>query len=111
MPRYLDEGRTLISGDWEPILWWKLYVEHMASPPVQFYETTLYSDMESALNRAFAIYRNPGWRLKVLFIEAVNGMRIETAEITALAAAGILGRVRRVAGCRGCDQPRDLRVL
>ena len=38
-------------------------------------------------------------------------MRIETAEITALAAAGILGRVRRVAGCRGCDQPRDLRVL
>jgi len=83
MPRYLDEGRTLISGDWEPMRWWKLYVEHMVSPPVQFYETKLHSDMESALNRAFAIYRNPGWHLKVLFIEAVNGMRIETAEITA----------------------------
>ena len=60
----------------------------MVSPPVQFYETKLHSDMESALNRAFAIYRNPGWHLKVLFIEAVNGMPIETAEITAFGHRG-----------------------
>jgi hypothetical protein len=34
-----------------------------------FYETKPHPDRESALNRAHAIYRNPGWGLKVLFIE------------------------------------------
>jgi hypothetical protein len=33
------------------------------------------------LKRALAIYRNPGWRLNVLFIEGSNGERIEAAEI------------------------------
>jgi hypothetical protein len=37
--------------------------------------------MTSALKRPLAIYRNPGWRLNVLFIEASNGERIEAAEI------------------------------
>jgi hypothetical protein len=33
------------------------------------------------LKRALAIYRNPGWRLHVLFIEGSNGERIAAAEI------------------------------
>jgi hypothetical protein len=34
-----------------------------------FYETKPHPGRESALNQALAIYRNPGWGLKVLFIE------------------------------------------
>jgi hypothetical protein len=38
-----------------------------------------------ALSRGpFAIYRNTGWGLEVLFIEGVNGERVEVAEINAL---------------------------
>ena len=55
---------------------WKLYVEHKVKPPVQFYETKPHANKESALNRALAIYRNPGWGLKVLYIEQANGMRM-----------------------------------
>lgn len=60
---------------------WKLYVEHRVKPPVQFYETKPHPNKESALNRAFAIYRNPGWGLKVLYIEQANGMRMHAPEI------------------------------
>ena len=62
---------------------WKLYVEHMVCPQVRFYETKPHPDRESALNRALAIYRNPSWGLKVLFIEQANGMRMEATEISA----------------------------
>jgi hypothetical protein len=58
-------------------------VEHNVSPPVRFYETKPHLARESALNRALAIYRNPGWGLKVLFIEQANGMRMEATEISA----------------------------
>ena len=47
---------------------WKLYVEHKLKPPVRFYETKRHPSKASALKRALAIYRNPGWRLNVLFI-------------------------------------------
>jgi hypothetical protein len=33
------------------------------------------------LKRALAIYRNPGWRLNVLFIEGSSGERMAAAEI------------------------------
>ena len=37
-----------------------------------------------ALSRGpFAIYRNTGWGLEVLFIEGANGERVEVAEINA----------------------------
>jgi hypothetical protein len=62
---------------------WKLYVEHKVKPPVQFYETKPHPNKESALNRAFAIYRNPAWGLKVLYIEGANGMRMYATEIAA----------------------------
>jgi hypothetical protein len=61
---------------------WKLRVEHKVSPPVRFYETKPHPGRD-ALNRALAIYRNPGWGLKVLFIEQANGMRMEATEISA----------------------------
>jgi hypothetical protein len=60
---------------------WKLHVEHQLKPRVQFYETKRHPNKASALKRALAIYRNPGWRLNVLFIEGSNGERIEAAEI------------------------------
>ena len=60
---------------------WKLYLEHRAEPPVRFYETKLHPNKASALKRALAIYRNPAWGLKVLFIEGSNGERMEAAEI------------------------------
>jgi hypothetical protein len=60
---------------------WKLYVEHKLKPPVQFYEKKPHPSKASALKRALAIYRNPGWRLHVLFIEGSNGERIAAAEI------------------------------
>jgi hypothetical protein len=47
------------------------------------YETKPHSNKASALKRAFAIYRNAGWGLRVLFIEGTNGERIEAAEINA----------------------------
>ncbi len=62
---------------------WKLYVEHRVRPPVQFYETKPHPNKQSALNRALAIYRNPGWNLKVLRIEGPYGERIEAGEIGA----------------------------
>ena len=62
---------------------WKLYVEHKVRPPVQFYEKKPHPNKESALNRAFAIYRNPAWGLKVLYIEGANGMRMYAPEIAA----------------------------
>jgi hypothetical protein len=65
---------------------WKLYVEHKVKPPVQFYETKPHPNKESALNRAFAIYRNPAWGLRVLFIEGANGMRTDATEIAAWCA-------------------------
>jgi hypothetical protein len=65
---------------------WKLYVEHKVKPPVQFYETKPHPYKESALNRAFAIYRNPAWGLRVLFIEGANGMRTDATEIAAWCA-------------------------
>jgi hypothetical protein len=65
---------------------WKLYVEHKVRPPVRFYETKPHPHKENALNRAFAIYRNPGWGLRVLFIEGANGMRTDAAEIAAWCA-------------------------
>jgi hypothetical protein len=60
---------------------WKLYVEHAVKPPVQFYETKPHPNKASALKRALAIYRNPAWGLKVLFIAGSNGERMEVAEI------------------------------
>jgi hypothetical protein len=60
---------------------WKLYIEHAVKPPVQFYETKPHPNKASALKRALAIYRNPAWGLKVLFIEGSNGERMEAAEI------------------------------
>jgi predicted DNA-binding ribbon-helix-helix protein len=36
--------------------------------------------------RAFAIYRNPTWGLRVLFIEGANGMRTDATEIAAWCA-------------------------
>lgn len=60
---------------------WKLYVEHKLKPVVQFYEKRPHPNMASALKRALSIYRNPAWRLKVLFIEGSNGERMEAAEI------------------------------
>jgi hypothetical protein len=42
-----------------------------------------HSDKESALNRALAIYRNPAWGLKVLYIEQANGMRMYATVIAA----------------------------
>ena len=54
---------------------WKLYVEHKVKPLVQFYEKKPHPSKASALKRALAIYRNPGWRLNVLFIEGSNGER------------------------------------
>jgi hypothetical protein len=61
---------------------WKLYVEHKLKPPVRFYETKRHPNKASALKRALAIYRNPLWRLNVLFIEGSNGERMEAAEIS-----------------------------
>lgn len=60
---------------------WKLYVEHKLKPPVRFYEKKPHPNKASALKRALAIYRNPSWRLNVLFIEGSNGERMEAAEI------------------------------
>ena len=57
---------------------WKLYVEHKLKPPVRFYETKRHPNKASALK--LAIYRNPGWRLNVLFI-GINGEHMEAAEI------------------------------
>ena len=62
---------------------WKLYVEHKVSPPVQFFETKPHLNKESALNRALGIYRNPGWGLRVLYIEGADGLRMYAAEIAA----------------------------
>jgi len=62
---------------------WKLYVEHKVKPPVRFYETKRHPNKESALKRALAIYRNPGWGLNVRFIEGTNGERMEAVEISA----------------------------
>ena len=57
---------------------WKLYMEHAVKPPVQFFETKPHPNKASALKRALAIYRNPAWGLKVLFIEGSNGERMES---------------------------------
>jgi hypothetical protein len=62
---------------------WKLYVEHEVKPPVRFYEKKPHPNKASALKRALAIHRNPGWGLKVLFMEEANGERMEAAEIDA----------------------------
>ena len=62
---------------------WKLYVEHEVKPPVRFYEKKPHPNKESALKRALAIYRNPGWGLHVLYIEGANGERMEAAEVKA----------------------------
>jgi len=62
-------------------LTWKLFVENKLKPPVQFYETKRHPTYREALKRALAIYRHPGWRLRVLYIEASNGERIEAADI------------------------------
>jgi hypothetical protein len=56
-------------------------MEPAVKPPVQFYETKPHPNKASALMRALAIYRNPAWGLKVLFIEGSNGERMEAAEI------------------------------
>ena len=69
--------------EWEWKSWRNLYVEHKVKPPVQFYETKPHPNKESALNRAFAIYRNPAWGLKVLYIEGANGMRMYAPEFAA----------------------------
>ena len=63
------------------IVVWKLYVEHAVKPPVQFFETKPHPNKASALKRCLAIYRNPGWGLQVLFIQATNGERMEASEI------------------------------
>ena len=60
---------------------WKLYVEHKVKPPVRFYEKKPHPNKESALKRALAIHRNPGWGLDVLFLEGANGERMEAPEI------------------------------
>jgi hypothetical protein len=73
---------------------WKLYVEHKLKPPVRFYETKRHPNKASALSRALAIYRNPRWRLNVLFIEGSNGERLEAAEDQRLVRARASGGVR-----------------
>jgi hypothetical protein len=62
---------------------WKLYVEREVKPPVRFYEKKSHPNKESALERALANYRNPGWGLHVLHIEGANGERMEASEVKA----------------------------
>jgi len=50
------------------------------------------SEQAKRLKRALAIYRNPGWRLRVLFVEGTNGESVEAAEINDLVRARTLGR-------------------
>ena len=59
----------------------KLFVEHERKPVVQFFETKRHPSYQDALKRALAIYRHPGWHLRVLYIEGSNGERIEGADI------------------------------
>jgi hypothetical protein len=81
--RALAERAQSIAASGRHEVAWKLYVEHKLKPPVQFYEKKPHPNKASALKRALAIYRNPGWRLNVLFIEGSNGERIAAAEINA----------------------------
>ena len=69
---------------------WKLYVEHKLKPPVRFYETKRHPNKASALK--LAIYRNPGWRLNVLFIgikRRAHGGRRDQRLVRARATAGV----------------------
>jgi hypothetical protein len=79
--RVVAERAQSIAASGRHELVWKLYVEHGLKPRVQFYETRRHPNKASALTRALAIYRNPGWRLRVLFVEGTNGEHIEAAEI------------------------------
>ena len=63
---------------------WRLFVElTKVRPPAQFYEAKRHPSKGSALKRALAIYRNPRWTLKVLWIEGPNGEHVGAEEIRA----------------------------